>query len=95
MCGVQEVVTMARSERQKHQRRKALHEALDRLEPALRQLNGMIALHRHLAAAEDAVEATVFEVLAGSLELAQGELAESYSQLREFAAGQELRSLPD
>ncbi len=76
---------MGRGKR-KQQQREVLHEALDRLEPALRQVNGLIALNRHLAAAEDAVEPAVFEVLAGSLELAQGELAESYSQLRQLAA---------
>jgi hypothetical protein len=86
---------MGQRKRQQHQRRKALHEALDWLEPALRQLDGLIALHRHLAAAEDAVEATVFEVLAGSLELAQGELAESYSQLRLLAAAIDPHALPD
>lgn len=86
---------MGQRKRHKHQQREALHEALDRLEPVLRQVNGLIALNRHLAAAEDAVEPAVFEVLAGSLELAQGELAESYSQLRLLAAAYNPHALPD
>jgi hypothetical protein len=95
MCGVQEVVSMGRDKRQQHQRREALYEVLDRLEPTLRQLEGLIALHRHLAAAEDAVEPALFEVLSGSLELAQGELAESYSQLRLLAAANIPHTRPD
>lgn len=77
---------MGQRKQQQHQRREALHEALDRLEPAFQHMDGLTALHRHLAAAEDAVEPAVFEVLAGSLELAQGELAENYSHLRQLAA---------
>ncbi len=77
---------MGQRKRQQHQRRAALHEALDRLEPALRQMEGLIGLHRHLSSAEDAVEPAVFEVLASSLERAQSQLAESYSQLRQLAA---------
>jgi hypothetical protein len=93
--GGQEVVSTGQRKRLKHQRRKAFRELLARLEPALQQLNGLIALHRHLAAAEDAVEPAVFGVLVGSLELAQRELSESYSQLWKLAAGQELGSLPE
>ena len=86
---------MGQRKRHQDQRRKALHEVVDRLESALRQLDGLIALHCHLAAAEDAVEPSAFEVLGGSLELAKSEFAESYLQLRKLAAAQELGSLPD
>ncbi len=86
---------MGRRKQQQHQRRKGLHEALDRLELALRRLNGLLAFSRHLAGAEDAVEPALFEVLSGSLELAQGELAESYSQLRLLAAANIPHIRPD
>jgi hypothetical protein len=95
MCGGQEVDSMGGRKGQQHQRRRGLYEALDRLEPALRQLDGLIALHRHRAAGEDAVEPSVFEVLAGSLELTQGWFTESYSQLRKLAAAHDAHAHPD